>query len=195
MKNKILRLTSIAFIGLGLAATSAAQGIDIDSIASAGTGCAPGTVSKHAELLPDGSLKLDIEFSEYNVLVGYGQTLDRKNCGLAIPISLGPNQKLKVQRLILRADGILSASSKTAFRTEVFTPGTIGPVIAREIVPDRDLQGRFTLRASQILETECGAETSLRVNSSILINSQGTTSESGLSAASMTLVLTAEQCN
>ncbi len=69
MKNKILRLTSIAFIGLGLAATSAAQGIDIDSIASAGTGCAPGTVSKHAELLPDGSLKLDIEFSEYNVLV------------------------------------------------------------------------------------------------------------------------------
>lgn len=195
MKNKILGITSIALISLGLAEYSAAQGLDIDAIATAGAGCLEGSVAKHIEILPGGAIKIDLEFSEYNVLVGYGKSLDRKSCGIAIPVALAPNEKLKVSRITMRADGILAQSSKTALKAEVFTAGSQGPVLAREIEPDQDLQGRFLLKGKNVLETECGAEANLRVNSSILINSQGSESESGLSAASMTLILTAESCN
>ncbi|MDZ4662714.1 MAG: DUF4360 domain-containing protein [Pseudomonadota bacterium] len=194
MKNKILGLTSIAFIILAMEAPTAAQGVDIDAIATAGTGCTEGTVNKKIEVLPGGALKIDLDFSEYNVLVGFGKTLDRKNCAVALPISLDTNQRLKVARIILRTDGVLAAGSKTALRAEVFTAGEQGQIFEREILPDQELQGRFTLRGKDVLGTECGVDTNLRVNTSILINSQETGRESGLSAASMTLILVGESC-
>lgn len=195
MKNKFLSRVSVLLVYTLLAKVSYAHGLDIDAIATAGSGCKEGTVVKSLEVLPSGALKVDIEFSEYNVLVGFGNTLERKNCSLALPISLGSSERLKVSQLILRADGIIAPESKTNIKAEVFTAGSEGNVIGRQIIPDRELQGRFKLRARDVLETECGVDTNLRVNSSVLLNSQGTGLESGLSVASMTLVLVAESCN
>ncbi len=196
MKNKSLMLASAVLMSLGLAVpTVAAHGLDPDTIVTGGDGCAVGSVVKKVEELSEGVLKVDLEFSEYNVLVGYGQPLARKACAVAIPISMGANQKLKVKKILLRADGIIAKNSKTSLKAEVFTSGEVHPTLMREIVPNQELQGRFILRGKDVLETECGVVTNLRVNSSILLNSQGTRLESGLSSPSMTLILVAEACH
>ncbi|MBC7396174.1 MAG: DUF4360 domain-containing protein, partial [Bdellovibrionales bacterium] len=136
-----------------------------------GSGCALGTVS--ATLSPDAQ-ELSILFSAFQVQAGgsSGNTVDRKNCSIAIPVFVPGGYSVSVIKTDYRGYNRLPLNASATFDLEYFfAQSSAGPSVHKSFVGASD--GNFTLTNSVIATANvwsaCGDSVNLRTNTNIAV--------------------------
>jgi Domain of unknown function (DUF4360) len=166
MNKTIVLLCTLMLSGL-----AHAQGLRLGEPAYGGTGCPAGSAS--VTLAPD-NLSLSILFDQYVVEAGGAKSFDRKNCNIAIPVTVPQGYSVSViaidyrgfiglpsgARAQLAVNYFLSSGSGSVRTQKTFT----GPVSSDYIKSD-------SLGLEAIVWSACGASTNLRANTTMLVQS------------------------
>jgi hypothetical protein len=159
-------------IGALLAAASSAFADDIrlGNPIYGGTGCPQGTAS--AVLSPDRKT-LSVLFDGYMAEAGYttGRSLDRKSCNLAIPVHVPQGMSVALLRMDYRGFNDLPMGTTSRLSVDYFFAGARGPNSTRTFrgpTSDNYLVSDH-LSASSLVWSPCGADTNLRINSSLMV--------------------------
>lgn len=165
-------------IGLTLAALSSAisasafgDDIRLGNPSYGGTGCPGGTAS--ASLSPDAK-SLSILFDSYTLEAGRttGKRMDRKSCNVAIPVHVPQGYSLSIFQVDYRGFNSLPAGSNSQFNVEYFFAGSNGPRYSQRFTGpvDRDFEISNKIAAESVVWSACGADTILRTNSNMVVN-------------------------
>ncbi len=158
----------IAFTG----AEASAQDIRLGAPGYGGTGCPSGSAS--VTLSPD-SKSLSILFDQYIVEAGAstGRSIDRKGCNLAIPVQVPNGYSIAVFQVDYRGFAAIPAGGRGQFAVEYFFAGSRGPRQTKTFYGPSNQSYALTdeLTAESLVWTPCGASTNLRVNTSMLVQS------------------------
>lgn len=181
MKSSFLRaltaITVATISQLSFAATAISQAptarttdIQLGEPGYGGTGCPAGTAS--VSLSPD-QKTLSILFDQYVVEAGgeTGRVLDRKSCNIAIPVKVPHGYSISLIKVDYRGFNYLPRSAQSMFNVEYFFAGQRGPSGIRSFrgpVQDNYLITN-NLVAEALVWSACGANTNLRVNSSMMV--------------------------
>lgn len=163
MKKIILSL--ITFVS----AAAGAQTLQLGIPAYGGTGCPAGSAS--VTLSPDQS-SLSILFDSYVVQAGTdtGKRIDRRSCNVAIPVTVPQGYSVAVFQIDYRGFNALPAGGRSQFNVEYFLAGRRGPGYAKTwygpLTDNYTLTD--TLLAEAVVWSACGAQVTLRSNSSFL---------------------------
>jgi hypothetical protein len=164
-------IIAFAFIFASLPALGQ-TGLSLGRPGYGGPGCPDGTAQ--ISLSRDGSA-LRLSFERYQASAGgnTGRTFDRKSCNLSIPVSVPAGKSVSVLSVEYRGYNRLPASANSVFTVESFLAGGQGPVFSRTF--DGPTQRAFAVseRFRAATWSACGADVTLRVNSSIRVNSPG----------------------
>jgi hypothetical protein len=167
VKTSFLKLTSLMLVSLSLQAL--ADDISIGHPEHGGNGCPSGTVS--TTLSPD-QKSLSVLFDQYVAEAGggTGKTLDRKSCNVAIPVHVPQGYSVSVFQVDYRGFRSIPIGGSGQFRVEYFFAGARGPLLGRSFNggEDGDYLLTHNLVASAMVWSPCGADTNLRINSSVL---------------------------
>ena len=149
-----------------LASPAIAGAPTLGTIGLGGPGCPAGSAS--ASVSRDGST-LAIRFTRFNVAAGGGDSLDRKACSLAIPMTVPAGYSVALVGLTYRGGVMLPADASAQLNAETFFAGGDGPVASHTV--EGPLFSSFTATTAAVAEvwSECGASTILRVNTSLLV--------------------------
>lgn len=145
--------------------------IQIGEIIYGGNGCPQGSVVIEGN--PE-SNSLNLIFDQYTVAAGLGEgKLARKSCSLALPISVPKG--LQIGILAAEFKGFASLPEKATGRitTEYFSAGAEGIVRTEEYVGALGEEisiSHSPHEGGAIVWTPCGVDTNLRMNSSVLVN-------------------------
>ncbi len=160
---------SVLFVAGGLTAQAQA-GLKLGQPAYGGTGCPAGSAS--VTLSPD-ETALSILFDSYLAEAGSatGRTVDRKSCNISIPVQVPSGYSVSIFQVDYRGFNLIpAAGAYTRMDTEYFWAGSRGPRFAR--VYSGPTADNYTLSdglvAQTMVWTPCGASVNLRVNSSIM---------------------------
>jgi len=164
MKNLILPLLLIS-------ATSVfADDIRLGQPAYGGNGCPQG--SANAVLSPD-QKTLSILFDQYSAEAGNttGKQVDRKSCNLAIPVHVPQGYSISLFQVDYRGTNILPVGGQSRLTVDYFFAGQRGPHYQKSFYGrlNEDYLVRNSLTGESLVWSDCGAETNLRVNSSMMV--------------------------
>jgi hypothetical protein len=170
--NTLLVRTSLkamvaAAIVLG-GAHAFADDISLGEPGYGGNGCPSGSAS--VTLSPDAK-SLSVLFDQYIVEAGGAKTLDRKSCNLAIPVHVPQGYSISVFQVDYRGFSALPAGGRAQFNVEYFFAGSRGPRQVKNFVGPTSQSYELTdnLSAEALVWTPCGADTNLRVNTGMLV--------------------------
>ena len=134
-----------------------------------GSGCPQGSAS--ATLSPDAK-DVSILFDSFQVEAGpNGKRIDRKSCNLAIPLHIPQGYSVSIFTVDYRGFTSLPLGGRAMFNAEYFFAGSRGPQAARMFSGPKSENYIFTnqLAAEALVWSPCGADTNLRVNSSMFV--------------------------
>lgn len=163
MRKIILSLTTFVSVA------ASAQTLQLGIPAYGGTGCPAGSAS--VTLSPDQS-SLSILFDSYVVQAGTdtGKRIDRKSCNVAIPVTVPQGYSVAVFQVDYRGFNALPVGGRAQFNVEYFLAGRRGPGYAKNwygpLTDNYTLTD--TLLAEAVVWSACGAQVTLRSNSSFL---------------------------
>lgn len=162
-------------ISVSLSATSHAvelsEVLDMSAVGSGGNGCVGG-LATHQVDLSDRRGRLRVYLDTMTAVTGNGRALDRRACAISIPLSLPADKKLVVTRSDLISRLEVAANSTTVINTEVFLTGLTGLPVKREYEAITDFYGTVLDQNVEGMETACGAQGLLRLNSSVRVQSR-----------------------
>ncbi len=137
-----------------------------------GNGCPAGTAS--VTISPD-QKSLSILFDQYLVEAGSstGKSLDRKSCNLAIPVKVPQGYSISVFQVDYRGFVAVPFGGRGQFNAEYFFAGMQGPRQTKTFVGGTNSPYELTSRlgAEALVWSACGADVNLRVNTSMLVQS------------------------
>ncbi len=156
-------------LGILFASLASAQSLQLGQPQYGGNGCPGGSAS--AVLSPD-SAELSILFDQFMAEAGgtTGKRIDRKSCNLAIPVRVPQGYSVAILKVDYRGFASVPAGGLGRLESEYFWAGARGPRVTR------DARGPFNssyfvsdeLIATTLVWSGCGAEVNLRINSSMM---------------------------
>jgi len=154
-------------------ATMAQSGIRLGSPSYGGSGCPAGTASVTLSPSEDA---LSILFDAFSASAGSstGKRVDRKSCNLSIPVTIPQGYSVAVIQTDYRGFNFVpSSGAYTRLNTEYFWAGIRGPMFSKLFTgpQNRDFTTSNGIIAESLVWTPCGASVNLRVNSSIMAQS------------------------
>jgi len=174
-------------------AFATADDIRLGEPAYGGSGCPQGTAS--AALSPD-KKTLSILFDRYQVEAGRstGRVVDRKSCNVAIPVHVPQGYSISLFQVDYRGFNSLPKGGKSRLNVNYFFAGQHGPVYSKEFAGEQNANYFLTnnVNATALVWSPCGAETNLRINSDLMVqtNSYGQQSMSTVDSADIRSGLT-----
>ncbi len=168
MNNKLLSLFLLCF-----SVTAHAGDIELGEPQYGGTGCPAGTAG--IALSPD-QKSISILFDQYVVEAGGSKTLDRKNCNIAIPVHVPSGYSVSVFAIDYRGFVGLPSGARAQLNVNYFLAGQGRGVSSSKTFrgPNNDdylTTDRLGLEA--IVWSGCGADTILRANTSMMVQTNG----------------------
>lgn len=150
---------------------SAANDIQLGQPEYGGTGCPMGSAS--VSLSPD-QKSISILFDQYVVEAGGSRAFDRKNCNVAIPVRVPNGYSISVIALDYRGFTGLPAGGRATLSVDYFLAGQgrgtrtsktfTGPTASDYLKTD-------SLGLEAVVWSGCGANTILRANTTMLVQS------------------------
>jgi hypothetical protein len=164
----LLSLAAVAGISTAASSANAQAGIQLGNPGYGGTGCPANTAS--VSLSPDQSA-LSILFDQYVVEAGNGRTIDRKSCNIAIPVHVPQGYSISVFQVDYRGFNSLPIGARSTFNVEYFFAGSRGLRQSKTFYGAQNGLYSLTdnLTAESVVWSPCGADTNLRVNTSMLV--------------------------
>jgi len=164
-------LIALGFL-VSAASAQAQSGLQLGLPEHGGTGCPAGSVS--ATLSPDNTA-VSILFDQYVAEAGAatGKSLDRKSCNIAIPVRVPQGYSVSIFQVDYRGFSAIPSGGRGQFRVEYFFAGSQG-LPANKILRSgvqQDYMFTDQLQASALVWSACGASTNLRINTSLLVQS------------------------
>jgi len=168
--RSILVLLTLA--GASLSVANAQTGIRLGYPGYNGNGCPIG--SADVTLSPDGSA-LTLLFSNFTAQAGGGgydaKRMDRKNCNISIPVTVPGGYSVSIITVDYRGFISVPRGGYARFAAEYFFAGITGPRAAK--IFNGSYQNDYTITNNLGVEamvwSPCGASVNLRVNSSMLV--------------------------
>lgn len=164
--SKVLAGALIAFA----AAPALADDIVLGVPAYGGNGCPANSAG--ITLSPD-SKALSILFDQYIVEAGgsTGKRFDRKTCNLAIPVRVPQGYSVSIFQVDYRGFNAIPWGGRTTFNVEYFFAGSSGP--RQQKTFNGPANGNYELNdrlvAEALVWTPCGADTNLRINTNMMV--------------------------
>jgi hypothetical protein len=167
MNKKIVLLIGILLSSLG----AAADNISLGDPQYGGTGCPAGSAS--VALSPDNSA-LSILFDQYVVEAGGSKSFDRKNCNIAIPVHVPNGYSVSVIAIDYRGFVGIPSGGRAQLNVDYFLAGG-----GRGVRTTKTFQGPYnsdylksdSLGLEAVVWSGCGADTILRANTTMLVQS------------------------
>lgn len=170
MKLFMITITLIAVLS---GAAQAQSGIVLGRPAYGGTGCPAGTASVTLSPAEDA---ISILFDQFVAEAGYttGRRVDRKSCNLSIPVKVPQGYSVSVFKTDYRGFNLIpDFGAYNRLDTEYFWAGIRGPRYSK--VYSGPTNENYTqsngILVSAMIWSPCGASVTLRVNSSIMSQS------------------------
>lgn len=167
MKKSVLLLAAAISTVVMSSQVFAQDGVRLGTPGYAGTGCPAGSAS--AVLSPDAK-ELSILFSNFVAEAGgiTGKQIDRKNCSIAVPVFVPQGFSVSVLSIDYRGFNALPAGGSSTMQAEYFFAGQRGPIFRKSFVGPVNDDYTFTnnLIASALVWSACGAQVTLRANTS-----------------------------
>jgi hypothetical protein len=158
------------FIVFGMMAAEATEGIQLGELTLAGTACRLGN-DQFDVSIEDGKLQIP---AASVIRKASATSLARGTCNFILPLQLEPNYRLVLRNLSAMGDLNLAKNTTSRVDLEIFTAGTTGDKLQSVETARRKIRKTFTLKKQGVvLETACGASLNLRGNSSLLLQSGG----------------------
>lgn len=166
-------LTLAASVMLFSEAVIAESGIKLGNPQYGGTGCPAGSAS--VSLSPEEDT-LSILFDSFSASAGNvtGKRVDRKSCNLSIPVRIPQGYSVSVIQVDYRGFNFIPAyGAYTRLNTEYFWAGIRGPMFSKLFTgpQNRDFTTTNGIIAESLVWTPCGASVNLRVNTSVMAQS------------------------
>ena len=165
-----LTLLKSALLALTFSATLAhADSISLGIPAYGGSGCPSGTAS--VTLSPDAKA-LSLIFDQFVVEAGgANRRLERKSCSVAIPVHVPQGFSVSVVNVDYRGYVSLPSQASARMTAEYFLAGSTGPKFDKMFLGKTDTDYTFsnTLDINAVVWSACGADTILRVNAAMLV--------------------------
>lgn len=166
--------SAVALTLVALAATvtpaKADDDISLGVPAYGGTGCPAGSAS--ATLSPDNKT-LSILFDSYVVEAGRttGKSIDRKSCNVAIPVHVPQGYSVSIIQVDYRGFNAIPMGGSSQFNVEYFFAGSQGPRVTKNFTgpQSQDYLISNALLAQSLVWSPCGADVTLRSNSSMMV--------------------------
>lgn len=188
MKNVFKNLFVVAAIPL-LALTAKADRLRLGTPGYGGTGCPAGSAS--VVVSPDDTA-LSVLFDSYLAEAGRptGRTIDRKSCNLTIPVHVPQGYSVAVFHVDYRGFNALPSGGQSRFNAEYFWAGSRGPIMSRTFYGPQNQNYILSnnLLARTLVWAPCGASVNLRINTSLLAqtNSRNEQTMSTVDSADLT---------
>ena len=140
-------------------------------IVTGGTGC----INKENRLFSDLNLLnnvLDLTFYDYVAKLKTDTPFERKSCSVSIPVSLPKNKMLVISLIDIQgqvennADNLL-AVGRVSF--EAFLAGSSQKIQTKTIALNQGKKS-FLYRKTNVLNSTCGGDSILRLNSNVILN-------------------------
>ncbi len=157
-------------LGVLFSSAAMAQSLQLGQPSYGGNGCPAGSAS--AVLSPD-SQELSVLFDQYMAEAGgvTGKRIDRKSCNLAVPVRVPQGYSVAILKVDYRGFAAIPAGGLGRLDVEYFWAGARGPHVTR------DARGPYNdnytatdeLLATTLVWSACGAEVNLRINSSMMV--------------------------
>ena len=167
---KFMNGNLFAFAAFALSLSTAhAQDIQLGEPSYGGTGCPAGSAS--VSLSPD-SKSISLLFDQYVVEAGGARTMDRKNCNIAIPVRVPQGYSVSVFAIDYRGFVGLPAGARASLNVDYFLAGQGRGVRSSQSFSgpgSRDYLTTDRLGLEAIVWSGCGADTILRANTSMLV--------------------------
>lgn len=191
MKLSFIKVAAAPIIALAVMTTIQvrAEEIELGQPAYGGSGCPSGSAS--AVLSPDAKA-LSIIFDQYSVEAGSAaaKSFERKSCNLAIPVRVPGGYSVSVFQVDYRGFVAIPSGGRGQFNVEYFFAGARGPRQVKSFFgPSSDNYNLTShLQSEQMVWSPCGADTNLRVNTSMLVqtNSRREQSVASVDSADVT---------
>jgi len=171
MTRPIFKVFACALIAL-VSGAALADDIRLGEPGYGGNGCPAGSAS--VTLSPDAK-SLSVLFDQYIVEAGEGtgKRFDRKSCNLAIPVHVPQGYSISVFQVDYRGFNLIPRGGRTQFSVEYFFAGSRGPRVTKTFAGPVDGNYELTdhLAAEALVWTPCAADTNLRVNTNMLVQS------------------------
>jgi hypothetical protein len=154
------------FIGAGQAS---AADLVLGHPAYGGTGCRAGTAD--VSLSPD-QKELSILFDDYVVEAGGdGRRIARKSCNIAIPVTVPQGFSIALFQVDYRGYVYVPSRGQARFSVEYVFAGRQGPRMSKTWRGEFDDEYLLSsdIISRNLVWSPCGAQTNLRVNSSMLV--------------------------
>lgn len=165
MKSKML----LAILGMltAISFEANANQLRLGQPAYGGTGCPAGSAS--VTLSPD-QQAVSILFDSYVTEAGGGRRVDRKSCNISVPVHVPQGYSVAVFQVDYRGFVSVPRGALSRFDAEYFWAGARGPRVSRTFSgPISDVYTVSDgLMASALVWTPCGANVNLRVNTSMM---------------------------
>ena len=171
----MLKTLGILMAVIGSALTAEAQlarGIRLGVPEYGGTGCPAGTAS--VSLSPEEDA-ISVLFDQFMVEAGStGRRVDRKSCNLSIPVTIPQGYSVAIIQVDYRGFNVIPAyGATTRLNTEYFWAGIRGPSYSHVFNGPNNQDFTLTngIMAQSLVWTPCGASINMRVNTSIMAQS------------------------
>lgn len=185
---KIMTLSVLAVFSI---ATKAAPSlVTVGSASYGGNGCPAGSVS--GRLTPDGVIYPFQYIAEAGQQTG--KRIDRKSCNLIVPVRVAPGYQASLVSLV---SGFAVADTGTQVRLdhEQFFAGGRGPKLSKVFT---NIEQEFMLSngapPAKLVWSACGAETNVRLNTSITAQSNNRMDETVGGIGEIRLKLITRRC-
>lgn len=172
MNLKVIALMAAVASVLSTVRANASDDIRLGTPGYGGSGCPANSAS--VTLSPD-QKALSILFDQYIVEAGNssGRSFDRKSCNIAVPVRIPQGYSVAIFQVDYRGFNQLPSGGRSQFAVEYFFAGSQGPRQTRTFFGPASQDYLLTshLAAENLVWTPCGADTNLRVNTSMLVSS------------------------
>lgn len=154
-----------ALLALSAAPAAAQDSVTLGDPAYGGSGCKDGTANV---VLGFGAQAAIYLFDAYAV-GDNGRAVDRKTCGIAIPVHVPAGMSVAVRNVAVRGQSKLPDGLDATLNVELFSAGSTGEVneIALPGPGDTGYLRFVTVPDDQLKWSDCGADINLRVNTSL----------------------------
>ena len=165
--GKAAALLAIGICTMVVESNAFAQSLQLGFPGYGGNGCPQGTAS--VTLSPD-STQMSILFDSYSVATGgNGPRVDRKSCNLSIPVTVPGGYSVAIIQVDYRGFNSLPRQARSQLSAEYFFAGSRGARTQKNF--NGPLNDSFEttdrLLAQALVWSPCGAQTIMRVNTSM----------------------------
>lgn len=146
----------------------AVEELELGEPTHGGSGCPAGSVGT---ALNDSGTELSVFFDDFMVEAGgvTGKRVGRKNCSVGIPVHVPQGFSIALVDVDYRGYTYLPRGTRAMFSAEYFFAGSRGPRLRKSFRGELDDEYLITdnLIARALVWSKCGADTILRINTSM----------------------------